>query len=157
MTLIWDYGTSGMKFTMPVTLIGIKIDVSDFSETSSFQPTPEDKILLDKLEEKMEEEIKKGNRSRAEEIGKEHQRIYDRNIKPGGVLVTESLNAAGRTLSDGTQLHYYRRDDGALIRQVIPPGGQKREYVVNWASDILRGREHLPWEEIDEWIPEKGE
>jgi RNA polymerase sigma-70 factor (ECF subfamily) len=158
MTLIWDVGISGMKFTMPVSLIGIPIDVTDVAgETSSFQPTPEEKRILDDLEKRAKEEMKKGNMERAKELYEEHGRIYNQCIRPGGAFLIRKLGGAGRTLSDGTQLNYSRRSDGALIRQVIPPGGQKREYIVNWASDILCGREHLPWEDIDEWIPEKSQ
>ena len=153
----WFHINSGRtNFSIPVTLVGIDIDISNISETSSFQPTPEEKRRLDNLNRQIEAEREEGNTARVAELTEERSRVHNQCVRPGGVLMARGVESAGRTLSDGTKLHYYRRDDGALIRQVTPPDGQAREYIVNWKSDILRGREHLPWEEMDEWIPKKG-
>ena len=60
----------------------------------------------------------------------ERETIYQRSLFPNTILRIEPTKS--KALPDGTELIYYRRKDGSLIRSVEKSDGTVRRWVIGW-------------------------
>ena len=126
----------GRRFNITLDMIGIPIDITDISPPStSFQPTPEEQRRYDELKRQAQEAYNQGDRDRFRRLEAERIALNDRCMRPDpGSITVFGRTGGGGKLPDGTQLWYYRRLDGALMRQVTKPDGTVRKWVVSWAD-----------------------
>jgi hypothetical protein len=78
-------------------------------------------------------------RVRYESLLTERERIGERSLVPAtgaeqAAAYAPKAPTRGQILSNGTELSYYRRRDGALIRSVKTPDGTRRRWVIGRAD-----------------------
>jgi hypothetical protein len=84
----------------------------------------------------------------------EDRRLHARSMRP--VLPDQQITYGGEprkqaVYPDGSEINYYRRRDGALIRAVTKPNGSVSRWVIGWAS--TDGRDYgVPQQVMDFYI-----
>ena len=72
---------------------------------------------------------------RVREIGEQLKRLHERAVRPDeGARAFYVKGPVRYRLPDGTRITWYRRKDGALIREVVKPDGEVLKFIAGWVD-----------------------